>query len=276
MWLLFLTGFSVVSYNLAIGVISTYFNKYYHVAMSIATTGVPLAIMCFAPITQLLSDIYGWRGAMLLLSAMHFHSVAAAALLRPLNQCDLPNHGSDKASQQITVYEIIRKWLADIFKMSLLRNLSFVVITIINLFLGYILNGWLVYLISISLSKGLTARDAAKVVLISGTGIFITRIILAILPSDKYTRHQIYIGSLLMTLAYGGMCWAESFVTLSIQSGLLGIGYGILGTQLYVVINACVNQEDIQGAVAWIGLAESSSYFIGGCVTGEFSTRTSA
>ena len=269
---LFFTGFSVVSFNLAIGVISIYFNKYYHVAMSIATTGVPLAIMCFAPVTQLLSDIYGWRGAMLLLSAIHFHSVAAATLLKPLNQYDL----SDECLQRIAANEVFRTWLADIFKASLLRNVSFVVITIINLFLGYVLNGWLVYWISVSLSKGLTARDAANVVLISGTGIFIIRAILAILPSNKFIRQQIYVGSLIMTLAYGGMYWAESFVTLSIQSCLLGIGYGILGTQLYVLMNACVNQEDIHGAVSWIGLAESSSYFIGGCMTGECFPRTSA
>ena len=74
--------------------------------------------MCFTAITQLLSDIYGWRVAMLFLSAINFHSVATADFLSTLNQYDLFNHRSDKASQQITANEVIRTWLTDIFKMS--------------------------------------------------------------------------------------------------------------------------------------------------------------
>ena len=266
---LFTTGFSQVSYNLAIGSISTYFVKYYHAVMSIATTGVPLAIMCFAPITQFLIDIYGWRGSMLLLSSMQFHTVMAAALLRPLNQDEL----SDDRSERITANEVVRTLLAGILNASFIKNIPFVVITIIHLFLGYAFNGWLVYVISISLSKGLTLYNAANVVLIGGIGMLITRIVMTVLPSDRFSRLLLYIGSGVMTLAYVGMYWTESLVTLSIQSCLLGIGYGILGTQLYIAMNACVNQQDIQGAVSWITLAESSSYLTGGFVTGNWSIR---
>ena len=264
-----LTGFSVVSYNLAIGAISAYFTRYYHVATSIATSGMSLGIMLFAPITQLLNDTYGWRGAMILLAAIQFHSVAAAALLKPsLKQVELPVECLKDSSSDTALNDIIKTCLADIFKISLIKNLSFIIIAIVHTLLGYGLNGWLVYLISISLSKGLTPYNAAKVVLISGIGMFIIRIILAVLPSDKYSRHLLYIGSIIMTLAYLGMYWTVSFIALSIQSCFLGIGYGIIGTQVYVSMNACVNQEDIQGAVAWMLLTEGIVYIVSGYVTG--------
>lgn len=200
---------------------------------------------------------------MLLLSVMQFHTVMAAALLRPLSQDEL---SSDM--EKITANDVIRTLLAGIFNVSFIRNVPFVVITTIHLFLGYAFNGWLVYLISISLSKGLTLYNAANVVLIGGIGMLIMRTVMAVFPIDKFSRLLLYVGSGVMTLAYGGMYWTESFVSLSIQSCLLGIGYGILGTQLYIVMNACVDQKDIQGAVSWITLAESSSYLTGGFVTG--------
>ena len=269
LFLVLLTGFSTVSYNLAIGAISNYFTKYYHVAMSIATTSMPLGIMLFAPITQLLNNIYGWRGTMILLAAIQFHSMAAATLLRPLKQDEVHIKCLKDSLSNNTLNDIIKTYLADIFKISLIKNLSFLNIIIIFAFLGYGLNGWFVYLISISLSKRLTPLDAANVVLISGIGIFIIRIILAVLPSDKFSRHLLYIGTMIMTLAYVGMCWTASFIALSIQSCLLGIGYGIIGTQVYVLMNACVNQEDIHGAVAWMLLTEGIVYLISGYVTGE-------
>lgn len=256
----------MANFILSMGAISIYFAKYYHVATSIITTGLPIAIMFFAPFAQLLIDIYGWRGTMLLLAAMQFHSVAAAAALRPINK----DANTDESLKKPTTDFLIRTCLSDIINVSLIRNRSYVIIAIIHAFIGYDFNGWMVYMISISLSKELTLYNAANVVLISGIGIFITRIILAVLSrSDKFSRYLLYFGSVAMTLAYAGMYWAASFVGLSIQSCLLGIGYGILGTEVFIVMNNCVNQEDIVGAVAWMTLMDSVGYLTGGFVTGE-------
>ena len=259
-------GFSLLSYILAMGAISSYFAKYYHVAASIVTTAVPLSLMFFAPVTQLLTDAFGWRGAMLLLAAIQFHTVAAAAALRPINQ----NEVSVERLKKPKTTDVIRKYLANIFKVSLIRNRSFAIIAIIHVFLGYAFNGWLVYLVSIALSKGLTPQDAANIVLISGIGILIVRIVLTFLPTDKFSRHLLYTGSATMTLAYVGMYWTGSFVSLSIPSCLLGIGYGVLGTQLYIAMNACVGEEDIVGAVAWSTLLDGIAYFAAGYVTGKW------
>ena len=67
---------------LALALISSYFSKYYNVATNIITTALPLAIMTFAPLTQVFANVYGWRGAMILLGGIHFHYVAAAAILK--------------------------------------------------------------------------------------------------------------------------------------------------------------------------------------------------
>ena len=261
----------MANFILSMGAISLYFAKYYHVATSIITTGLPIAIMFFAPFTQLLIDTYGWRGTMLLLAAMQFHSVAAAAALRPINQNAITDVFTDESLKKPTTDDLIRTCLSDIFNVSLIRNRSYVNITIIHAFIGYDFNGWMVYLISIALSKGLTLYNAANVVLISGIGIFIIRVILAVLSrSDKLSRYLLYFGSVAMTLAYAGMYWAASFISLSIQSCLLGIGYGILGTEVFIVMNDCVNQEDIVGAVAWMTLMDAVGYLTGGYVTGEW------
>ena len=53
-----------------LGILGDYFDTYYVFAASVAGTGSALGITVFAPLTQLLLDIYGWRGAMLIIGGL--------------------------------------------------------------------------------------------------------------------------------------------------------------------------------------------------------------
>ena len=272
------TGFESVGNTIALGLISSYFTAYYSAATNIITTALPLAVMVSAPLTQLLVDIYGWRGTLLLFSGLNFHYIAAAALLKSSNQ--IPSDTKRVSYKPLTKNvddtggHEFRNMLSICFKtlwiVSLFKNGHFLISLVVSIVSGYMLNGWVVYLVSIGQSKGLSPYDAANVATISGVGAVLIRITLAACKEKTSYRYLILIGSILGMISYGGMYFATSFWLLSLYGVTLGISYGILGTQMYIGANNAVEKDDAVGAVAWLHLALGLGYISSGYVSGKF------
>ena len=267
-----------MGYIVGIGLISSYFSTYYNVAANIITTALPAAIMVSAPLTQLFIDIYGWRGTLLLFSGLNLHYIAAAASLKPTNQIQtdikgisykpLTNESDDiEGSKCGNMFSICFEAMCNV---ALFANGRFVVVLVASIVSGYTFNGWVVYLISIGQSKGLSPSDAANVATLSGVGSILIRIILATLKDKTSYRHLFLIGSVLGIISYGGMCFVNSILLLSLSSIVLGVSYGILGTQVYIGANAVVEKDTVVGAIAWIGLTFGFGYITSGYVSGKF------
>ncbi|XP_072051921.1 monocarboxylate transporter 12-like [Amphiura filiformis] len=228
--------------------------------------------MSFAPITQMFIDTYGWRGAMLLIGALNLHFVAAVALLNPTDQIRSRTYSyesldkSNKREKDNT--NRITSCFKDIINISLLKNSSFIIVLIVSGISNYSYNGWIVYLVSFAQSKGLSPNDAAIVATTSGVGALMIRLLMAILPGQTSHRQLLYVGSALVALSYAGFYFATSFPTVCAVSFILGVGLGILGTQLYVAANAIILEDDAVSAVAWMHVFLGIGYIISGYVTG--------
>ena len=230
--------------------------------------------------TQIFIDIYGWRGAMLLLSGLNLHVMVAAAVLKPIKTTKLdgfdyhyleePNKYDKKQDRVDTFCGVICSCVKDIFSISLFKNGSFIIILIVTAFSDYAHNGWIVYLVSISKSKGLVESEAVMIASVSGAGALVIRIIMAVFMSKTSWRTLLYIGSLLIVLSYLGMFFATSFLTLSFPAFVLGVGLGITGALMYVATYAVVGEEEAINAVAWVNVVFGVGYMISGCVTGKF------
>ena len=264
--------------TIALGLVSSYFNMYYDVAMNIIGTAVPLGIMVSAPVTQLFIDIYGWRSTLILFGGLNLHYIAAAVVLKPSNpiQTDekrilykpLSKESDDVQSSECRNVSSIcfgAKW-----NVSLFRNGRFLVVLAVSIGSGYLLNGWVVYLVSIVQSKGLSPHDAASVATISGVGAILVRTILSIIKGKTYHRELLFTSIVLAIISYGGMYFATSFWLLSLFSVTLGISYGFLGIQIYIWANDIVGKDDAVGAVAWIHLAYGVGYIASGYISGKF------
>ncbi|KAL8177069.1 UNVERIFIED_CONTAM: hypothetical protein K2H54_041568 [Gekko kuhli] len=64
--------------------VSRYFEKRRTLAMGLAVSGAGISSLAFSPLFQYLVDSYGWRGALMLVSAVSLNLVASGALLKPL------------------------------------------------------------------------------------------------------------------------------------------------------------------------------------------------
>ncbi|XP_072044941.1 monocarboxylate transporter 2-like [Amphiura filiformis] len=276
---MFLTGFTSMGDVIAIGLIPAYFTKHYTIVVNIVKTGLPLAVLSFAPMTQLFIDTYGWRGAMLLLGALKFHYVVAAALLRPPleqpNQDDMSyeciDDSSDTESDNDSSNDgFVKTCLSDTFNKSLLTNGAFLIVLLMSVVNGYIFNGLVVYLVSIAQSKGLSPYDAATVATISGLGILLIRITMAIFQGKTSYRHLFYVGSILAVTSYTGMYFANSFLTLCLASFTLGAADGIIGSQVFIGVYATAGKEDAIKAVAWASIFKGIGYLSCGYISGKY------
>ena len=162
----------------------------------------------------------------------------------------------------------LKAFFKDIFNTSLLRNGPFKVLLLFQMISGFIFNGWVVYFVSFGLSKGLTPQHAANVPLFSGIAVFIVRGGSSFVSNPPPARHLLYIGALLESVSFAGLYFADTFWTLSVASFIFGLGYGIVGSQIYIAVNDVITKENTVGAVAWIQLLHGVGYIISGYVTG--------
>ncbi|XP_038065920.1 monocarboxylate transporter 13-like [Patiria miniata] len=84
-WLLAVAGIGLgLALTPSLVMISRYFDKRYSMANGLAYSGSGVGILTLAPLSQVLIDAYGWRGALSIIGAMSLHVTACGALLRPL------------------------------------------------------------------------------------------------------------------------------------------------------------------------------------------------
>ncbi|XP_038071214.1 monocarboxylate transporter 12-like [Patiria miniata] len=72
-----------ISSNSAVVVVAMYFKRKYKIAHALAISGEGTGIMAAPPLLQILLESFGWRGTLLIASAVAANSVAFCALFRP-------------------------------------------------------------------------------------------------------------------------------------------------------------------------------------------------
>lgn len=92
-------GFGLI-YLPAIVSVTVYFEKYRSLATGIAVCGSGFGTFVFAPLTEYLMAEYGWRGAMMIISAIVFNCIIFGAFFRPL-EYDEPPEPRKKSIQKI-------------------------------------------------------------------------------------------------------------------------------------------------------------------------------
>ena len=92
-------GFASEGYVCCVA-LQDYFEKRRGLAGGIAATSVSAGYFVFGPITQYISEIYGWRGALLIFSGVHLNNVVAVSLLKPQpSQIETSDDNSNMSSK---------------------------------------------------------------------------------------------------------------------------------------------------------------------------------
>ncbi|XP_051780834.1 monocarboxylate transporter 13 [Erpetoichthys calabaricus] len=145
--------------------VTRYFVKRRTLATGIGFTGVGVSSFAFSPLFQLLVEMYGWRGALLILGGLSLNLVVCGALLRPLVLLDDQVRSSTQSHSQKLYCHSWMSWqrLSELLDLSLLSHRSFITyvaaITFINT--GYFVP--YVHLVAHGRLTGLSEYEAAFV-----------------------------------------------------------------------------------------------------------------
>ena len=262
--------------NVVVGVIPDYFDKYYTIAVGIYSCGTGLGMMILPILTQFFLDTYGWRGAILLLSGLACHAIPCGALLTSIkkntNETNklLIKHTEQHSEENKDINKCdLFKNMGKAFGLQLLTKASFVSEVLVPGFVwGYTITGWMIYMVSFAVSKGLSVREGSIVATSGGIGVIAIRIAIPLLHKVMTYKQIMYGSSVLIAISLTLTTVIEENVTLNVISVMYGLGNGALGGELY--ISAKVNSKDSEFfyAVSWLHMAYGLASILTGFVTG--------
>ncbi|XP_038049723.1 monocarboxylate transporter 12-like [Patiria miniata] len=166
--------------------VAVYFQEKYALAVFIAVTGTPVGMMLYGPITQVLVDTYGWRGAMLLLGGFGFNLVVGGMLVRrpTASYQEVPDHEEHhiidgKNSPGISTDEakptksVVSKLWNSVFSALCLEvffSADFVILAAKRMLYSIAFGGSVIYVVPNGLALGLTTSEAAFLTTAWGVG----------------------------------------------------------------------------------------------------------
>ena len=261
------------------GELTNYFDKHYSIATTVAQSGLSVGVMVMPLLTQLFIDIYGWRGAMLIIGAITSHLVASGALLiavKPLDQTENPTE-SAKLHQQTgskgnTQNPVIRN-LIYYLDFSLFHDANFVSMFIYQFGNGYCLTGWLVYLVPFAVDIGFPSYKAASLSTYGGIGILVGNLLYPVL-ARKFSSNQNLICSTVIgsvALAFNPLfSTVDSYVWLLFASIVFGFMHGVALLSLYQIVRDGSEDGQTTNAVVWTFVSYSVGSVSSGFLSGWY------
>ncbi|XP_033646638.1 monocarboxylate transporter 12-like [Asterias rubens] len=169
--------------------IGRYFDKHHTTALGIAGLGTSLGFIIFAPLTQFLLDLYGWKATMMLLGALFFNLTVCGALIKPEDKTTSGNggyHSVDKDGDHSAIDDqedgssrqsrsstctTIRKLITASLQLDLFTSVRYWLVTFVTVMTWLTFAAWVIYFVPyVTISKGYSLSEAANFVLIFGIG----------------------------------------------------------------------------------------------------------
>ena len=215
-----------------------YFEKKRYLATGISLTGFSCSTFLLPPLCDVLYEYYGWRGTLILISALYIQGVPFAMLLRPLSP-PRPIGRLRHLSRQSSISEATTKWcfkcsaisgklFRKIFDFSVFRDPRFTLYGIASFCfnMGYI--AFFMHYINRAVYLGVDERSATLLPSIYGVCNGIFRVMAGFIANIPNVNRVLMYGSFILlggitacvtTLTY-------NFTTLGIAAGVFGISVG--------------------------------------------------
>ena len=275
----FQTGFALGAEAIIFGELVNYFDKHYSTANTIAQSGLSVGIMVMPLSTQLFIDIYGWRGAMLIIGTITLHLVVSGVLLIPVNSLDQTENPIESAklhqktgTKSKTKNSVITN-LIYYLDFSLFHDANFVSMFIYNFGNGYCLTGWLVYLVPFAVDIGFPSYKAASLSTYGGIGNLLGNLIYLLL-ARKFSSNQ----SLICSTIIGSVALAffplfstvDSYVGLLFASIVFGFMRGVAILSLFQIVRDGSGDGQTTNAVMWTFMSYSVGSVFSGFLSGWY------
>ncbi|MCI4377277.1 hypothetical protein PGIGA_G00201830 [Pangasianodon gigas] len=248
-----------------------YFSTRRSLAMGLGFTGVGLSSFTFSPLFQYLVQLYGWRGALLILGGLSLNIVASGALIRPLRPTKVVERSKSNSVSDSCMSFFSRS--CEYFELSLLLHRGFLTyslaVTCFNA--GYFIP--YVHLVAHSRLVGFSEFQAAFVISSTGVTDIVGRVVSG-WASDLRRMRSLHlltiwtalVGLFLLLLPlcslqgnYGGL------LAVSLAYGFCA---GAMTPLVFSVVPEIVGMERMVGALGLLQLIESVGGLLGAPLSG--------
>ncbi len=260
-----------------LGELASYFDQYYSIANSLTQMGLSFAIMIIPLLTQLFIDVYGWRGAMLLLAALNMHLILSGAVLRPINGFEDDHRKSSvKTSQHLSDTDTMPFFqkVAFYLDLKLFCDVNFLSMLWYNFGNGYCLVGWFIYLVPYGMDVGFAPYKASALATFGGIGTVIGNSLYPLVTRRLSATKALYISTFVSFISLAANPLFSDVVTtnyigLSIATVGFGCGRGISVLCVYQIVKEITDEESRTNSIMWINVTYSTGAISTGFLSGE-------
>ncbi|XP_071810343.1 monocarboxylate transporter 12-like [Asterias amurensis] len=285
-----------LSYYPFFGVLASYFSENYSVAVAIASSGIPISMIVYGPLTQILLDTYGWRGTMLILGGISSHIIVCGELLKApavasptdtgeqyqqvpddaAGGSDISKEGYDIPSSKshqgkcLTINGNIQRFLTSMdFK--ILANKRFIFLSAAMSCVNFCFSGWVVYMVSHGVFQGLSPYQASLLPTSFGIGYILGKFMEPLLDRTRLklsTCTWMYLGCVIMFASYLTEAFMIFFPVQMLVTWFIGTGLGIVTQSRDVLVRFLTSVDRIVAVLSWQSLLGGLCAMGSGLLTG--------
>ncbi|XP_022104113.1 monocarboxylate transporter 12-like [Acanthaster planci] len=271
-----------------------YFTTNYATVNGIATSGHSVGLISFAPLTQVLLDTYGWRGALLLLGAISTHLGVCGLLLRPP-----PSAGARENYQPIISSEeepsVYRSQIpkgqrksrlcllkdavkvqGNRFGCKVFSLAAFWIAALVYSGNSFVSGLWLIYFVAYAESKGFSGYEAVTFTTAAGIGNLIFKILVGLVVDRGWLRLQLALLISIMTcgLALFTLPLVNSFWLMIVNAIIFNGFAGAQSSLSDIYTRELLGAEDLVPAFSWVGLLSATIHITFGFFPGWIFDQT--
>ncbi|XP_072021601.1 monocarboxylate transporter 13-like [Amphiura filiformis] len=263
-------------------ILAMYFTKNYGAANSFAFLGSSIALIFFSTLTQILIEIYGWSGAVLLLACIFFHMTMFGALLKPpeyeapetfgyLSLRDPQILDDMEAETTSSTFTKCFSATLDFLHLPIFKEPRFYVIIVVSSTVRFTHMGWVIYLVPNVENKGIAPLYATLVAAVGGVGDATGKIISGVtLWRELLNSSALWIcGMTILSISL-----IMDFMVTSSFKGMLVLGFfqslgmGMSLSLNNVVLKDIFGTERLVNVMGWIRFFSGMARVLGGFVVG--------
>ena len=259
----------------ALVVLPNYFADDIDMANSIATCGMSIGVIVMPPLTQLLLDVYGWKGVLWILGALTFHCIVCGGWIKHsekqrLRSSQLHSYRKIKLTESGSTQNGPESALSvfNMFSTELLKNASFFNVLILSAAIGWSYTCWLIYLVPHAEDKHVKSSMAALLGTVGGIGNILGKLLFVVSKKIFSNKSLLYISCGLCSISLGLDPLLTSFSLLAVSSTVYTFSLGFAYTVGISIMNDVIDTEIMVDAFAWYYAVFGVASMAGGFTTG--------
>ena len=251
-----------------LGMLGSHFSKHFSLACGIGHSGGAIALFIFPPLTQLLLDTYGWRGAMMLITAVCCHSIPCAMLIRDdkATYHTVPDRDvGEQANTKPT--SSMKSFIVGLYRQGgfgVLLDSKYWLIVFSRFAVTFSNSAWLIYYVPHLEDKGFSSEVAASLCSAAAVGYFFGTFLWSPFIDRGYVRCN------MLGMSFIVDPWVNSvlgYVFVTFQCGLFLASVFTLND---ILAKEVFGAEQLPNAYAWLKVLPGISQLLAGFLPGKF------